>query len=157
MQNKLYYLHHSMLSDSWNFRLKILNCNFVKTGRDILFQILHCIECCCLMFKQDKVQFTAESYILFCVCVACVISSNGRRGSRGRRRSMRRNVGRSCFAAGFTFLEIITNLTQNSHFKQCIFLGLWNLQPHPIYCITVPLVDMNYTMCVGVRVCVIYM
>jgi len=51
-----------------------------------------------------------------------------------------------------------TNLTQNSHFKQCILWWLGDLQPHPIYCMTIPLVEMMYIVCVCVcvRVCNIY-
>ena len=47
-----------------------------------------------------------------------------------------------------------TNLTQNSHFKQCFLWELGDLQPHPIYCMTVPLVDINCKVCVCV--CVLY-
>jgi len=58
-----------MLCASWNIRLKIFNWSFVLTGREFLFQTLNSNECYCLKFKQDKVQFTAENYVLFCVCV----------------------------------------------------------------------------------------
>ena len=42
--------------------------------------------------------------------------------------------------------------TQNSHLKQCISCGLGDGQPHPICCMTVPLVDIQtcqvYMYCV---------
>jgi len=50
-----------------------------------------------LKFKQDKVQFAAENYILFCVCrkllaaAAVVVAARGGGGDF--------TVGRSCFTA----------------------------------------------------------
>jgi len=57
---------------------------------------------------------------------------------------------------GYIPREHHKNLTQNFHFKQCILWWLGDLQPHPIYCMTVPLVDMNCSVCVCVCVFVIY-
>ena len=36
------------------------------------------------------------------------------------------------------------------------FVGLGDLQPDPIYCMTIPLVDMNCRVCVCVYVYVLY-
>jgi len=84
--------------------------------------------------------------VCVCVCVCRMVLAAAAAGGRG-----------DVILAGLVLrqgyiLEHHTNLTQNSHFKQCILWWLGDLQPHPIYCITVPLVDMKCRVCV----CVIY-
>ena len=67
-----------------------------------------------MKFKQDKVQFIAELYIV-CVCVCVCVSAGG--------------VG-DVIQAGLVLQQDYipgkhhTNLTQNSHFKQCFFVGV---------------------------------
>jgi hypothetical protein len=58
-----------------------------------------------LKFKQDKVQFTAESYILFCVTVCVLLAAAG-------------DVGCLVLQQGHIPEEFHTNLVQNSHFKR---------------------------------------
>jgi len=56
-------------------------------------------------------------------------------------------MGSSCFTPGLRSWKSHTkqnrtNWTQNSHFKQCNSWGLRDWQLHPIYCMTIPLVDI---------------
>jgi len=55
-----------------------------------------------LKLKQDKVQFTAENYIVFCVCckllaAATVVAAAAARGGGGGVGDV--TIGRSCFTA----------------------------------------------------------
>jgi hypothetical protein len=44
---------------------------------------------------------------------------------------------------GFIPEKCHTNQTQNSHLKRCISWGLRKWQPHPVWCTTIPLVDIQ--------------
>jgi len=83
--------------------------------------------------------------VCVCVCVSYVVISSSRRSC---------NIGRSCFTAGLHSWKTSQKFNTKFPFKQCILWELGDLQSHPIYCMTVPVVDMKYIVCVCVCVCV---
>ena len=62
-------------------------------------------------------------------------------------------TGRSPFTPGLHSCKSHTNLSQNSHSKECITCGFGDQQSHPIWCMAIPLVDIQVT---GVYICTVH-